>query len=557
MVVLLCAMFTYSYEEFTYLLLNTYGKTDKLGIFRTNYFTPSRFVLVKILLFISFIMMLIIQIKLNATSNYVSQKINSLGSSLLSFLKYLKEGYNRLTGYEKIVFYGTIVFIGLVKFYFLPRFPFHVDELSSYLFFVRKGIFVSMSYFPAPNNHILYSVIACIAQPFISDPFYLMKVPSCILSLMTSVVLFLFLFRNFSFSLSVLGTLLFSFTASYFIYSISGRGYALMTSFTIISSIATFEIISGRNENYLWHIYSISAILGFYTLFTFLYPLVSLSLAIGVYIIREKKYSLIKPFVFYSIVILLSVLLLYTPVFIISGFSAISSNAWMIKLDWVTYFLKLPQLLNGAFEFILGIETLQVPIGVFIIFSALAILIKTKRREWFWLIMFFFTTPIVLLTIQRLQPYNRVWIYLIFPMCMCMLIIFEYVFSLLDRIKYAKMVLALASSVAVVVYTLINFVGMTNHGYLMYDNVSRITSYIVKEKEVKVYTNDDSYNLFLRYESTRIGKDVVPDMTPLPASGSNFDYVLLTKKASFPNTLDSNKYILKEKDDYIVVYKRK
>jgi hypothetical protein len=556
MVILLGLLFYYSYEEFTSLLINLYGKMDKLEVFRSNFLTLSTFKFLKYTIGTCILLSLVILYKLNFIAYLIGSKIYSFLYSIISFGYYLKESYHKLTKYEKWIFNLVILIISIVKLYYLSKFPFHIDEVASYLFFVKRGIFVAASYFPAPNNHIFYSVITCFFQPFIKDPFYLMKIPSWILSSVTSAILFLFLLRSFNFSISILGTLLFSFMQNYFVYSVSGRGYALMTSFTLISFIATFEIISGNKNKYLWHIYFISAVLGFYTLFTFLYPLVSFSLAIVIYVLHKKEYSLIKPFVYYNVLIGGAVLLLYLPVFIISGFSALASNPWMIKLDWPTYFSKLPKLINGAFEFILGIENFQVVAGMSIIIVAVAILYKTKRKEWFWLILTFFIIPPILLTIQRLQPYHRVWIYLIFPMSICLLIIFDWLISFFKNNKYAKNFFAGAISISILVYTLIRFNEMTGHGYLMYDNVSRITSYIVQQENVKVYTNDDSYNLFLRYESSQIGRNVVPQMESLPAP-MEFDYVLLTKSAVFPATINADNYALKEKDDYIVVYKHK
>ncbi len=236
-----------------------------------------------------------------------------------------------------------------------------------------------------------------------------------------------------------------------------------------------------------------------------------------------------------------------------SGISSITSNGWMIKLDWPAYFEKLPALINGAFEFILEIEKFQVLSGIVIILSALVILINTKNKKWFWLILFFFLVPIILLTIQRLQPYHRIWIYLIFPMSICVLIILDWVSLFLKKAGTYFIIICCITTVA---YTLITFYKMTEHKQLMYENVERITSYIVSQNDVKVYTNDDSYGLFLRYQSSEIGKRVIAEMNP-PKEAKDFDYVLLKKKVNFPSNIDSLKYNLHEKDDYIVVYKHK
>ena len=552
----LSVLWYYSYEEFTSLLLKLYGKSEKIAEFRSEFLTVTRFVFLKYTLALLSVLLFFCIMKLRTISEFFSAKIISVLNSVKLFLNYLLEPYRKLEAYKKISFWIMIAFIGIVKLFFLNRFPFHVDELSSYLFIVKKGFFVTISYYPSPNNHIFYSLITSLVQPLFSDPYYLMKVPSFIFSILTSIILFFFLLRNFNFSSSILGTLLFSFMTSYFFYSISGRGYALMTSFTIVTTFMTMEIISGRNEKFLWHIYALCTILGFYTLVIFLYPFVTLSLVIAGYIIYERKYELIKTFIYYNLLIIAGVLLLYMPVFLISGISSITSNPWMIKLDWQIYFSLLPKFIKGAFEFILGIDKFALAIGVIIIISGLLVLLIEKKKTWFWLLVSFFIVPLILLTIQRLQPYNRVWCYLIFPTSLCLIFVWDYLVSFFSKIKYAQVFLTSVFALIIIGYTINYFYEMTAHGFIMYDNVDRITKYIVSENNVKVYTNDDSYNLFLRYHSSQIGKNVVPEMNTLPEN-KNFNYVLLTKNASFPATINEADYKLKEQDDFIRVYKHK
>lgn len=213
-------------------------------------------------------------------------------------------------------------------------------------------------------------------------------------------------------------------------------------------------------------------------------------------------------------------------------------------------------LLYRGFEFILGMENFQVITGLSIILATLVILIITKQKEWLWLMIAFFITPGILLTIQRLQPYHRVWIYLIFPVSLCILFIVNWLLKFYMGNRLIKNSIALVFSLMITGYTIFSFNNMTNHGFLMYDNVMRITDYIVQQKNVKVYTNDDSYNIFLRYQSGQRDQNLIPEMGSLTKE-TEFDYVLLTKNAEFPETIKADNYALKEKDDYIVVYKHK
>ncbi len=542
-----------TYEDFTSELLTLYSKQDKIVEFRTSYLTKEVFLYFRILTTVSLLLLVYINLKLSIVSEFAVLKIVSFCASIKKFFNYLLEQYTMFSFVEKAIFFTVIILLSIVKIYFMSRFCLNVDEISSYLFFVKRGFWVSASYYPSPNNHIFYSILVWLSQPFFSDPYYLIKTPSFIIGILTAASLMLFLTKYFNFLSSVLGTLIFSFATHYFLYSISGRGYALMTSFAIVTTFLTIEILSGKNEKFIWVMYVIASILGFYTMIIFLYPFVTLSLVLFIYYIQQRKYAFLKTFIYYNLLIVLGVLLLYTPVFLISGVSAITSNPWMIHLEWNDYFTALPGFIEGAFIQIIDIDHKATFVGLVVIIVALAILWKTKKRYWFWVIVAFFTVPIILMTIQRLQPYGRVWTYLIFPFSMCMLFIIDYLFSLVPKYKN---LLLIFSSFFVFISSIVHFYTISNNGAGLYDDVTRISAYIASEKKATIYTNDDSYNLFIRFEGSKIGKEIFPLMGNVTDLGK-LDYVLIVPGTLFPHGVDRFDYVLKEKNKYIEVYKLK
>ena len=546
-------LLVYSYEELTSELLNFYGKQEQIDKFRTHYFTPGSYFYLKILLLFFSVLLLFSLYRLTGIATFIARKVASIVTSLKAFWLSVKETYVALTIHQKVLFYSTVILIGGIKLYFLRYFPFHVDELSSYLFFVKKGFFVTISYYPSPNNHIFYSLMAYLSQPFFSNPYYVMKVPSLLWSMLTSGFLFLFLLRYFPFSRAVLGTIIFSFACNYFVYSISGRGYALMTTFTILSAFMVLEIISGRDEKFKWHIYALSSILGFYTMVIYLYPFVSLIVAFAFSMVFAKKYFLLKPFIYYHLIIIMGVLILYTPVFLISGLSSITSNSWMVHYTREEFVWILPKIIKEAFIFMLNIDKGTFLIGSSIIFITIFILIKEKRKEWVFLLTSFFLVPPLLLMIQCLYPYGRVWTYLIFPMSLCIVIMLDFIFSRMIKSRHLVNILFLGFSSMITGYTIYYFHSFTNQSTGIYEEVDRIASSIVSDESSTVYTNDDTYNIYLRYYGLLMGKRIVPEMGIHP-SVSDFDYVLITPSSSFPDSMVKDNYIVKEKNEYIEVY---
>jgi hypothetical protein len=550
-------IFFYSYDDFTALLLDAYGKTDKLVEFRSNYVTYSRFVILKISFCSILILLIPVMIRIKSVSTFIAVKISAFINSIYLFCKYLSESYYKLSVVEKGIFYFTLLLIGLVKLYFIPRYFFHIDEITSYLFFVKRGFFVITSYYPNPNNHILYSLIVYLSQPFFSNPFYLLKIPSLLLSLIASALLFLFLIKYFNFSISILGTLLFSFWGQFFVYSLFGRGYVLMTLFTIVATFSVIEIISGKNEKFVWHIYVASSILGFYTMVIYFYPFVSLLVLLLIFIVFEKKYLLIKTFIYYNFLVTIGVLLLYTPVFLISGMSAITSNSWIVKPTFVEFISNIPLYVENAFKHILDTDYSATIPGLVFIGIAIIILVKKKNKIWIWMILTFFLTPVFILGIQQIQPYERIWTYLVFPFCLCLIIIANYLFSWVKNIRI-KGALVVIIFIFITVYTIIRSIDITkpNPEGIYYD-IDRITEYIIAEnKGESVYTNENAYNLYLRYHAAQAGIPLVPEMDG-NTTNDNFSYVLLVPDSPFPTSVEKDNYIIKEKNPSIEVYKIK
>lgn len=225
----------YSYEEFSLLVMQAYGKVQRLEIFRSRYLTEERYTVARIVLSVLLLSFSSILWRLKKFTNFICAHIIVWIQSFHDFRKYLLEYYVLMSVTERVIFWSTIIIISAAKWIFMHRYYFQNDELFSYLFFVRKGLLVLTSYYPGPNNHIFYSLLAYITQLFSFSPFYTMKLPSFIAGSLAPVFLFFFLKRTFKFSICIIGSILFSCSIHFFYYSLFGRGYVLMTFFSMFA----------------------------------------------------------------------------------------------------------------------------------------------------------------------------------------------------------------------------------------------------------------------------------------------------------------------------------
>lgn len=545
----------YSYDQFTLVVLQVYSKTDKLEIFRSMYLTEQRFITIRILLSVFVLLCIAVVFWWNKATQFVSARIISLIQSIQDFWKYLLEYYLSISKQKRLLFWGCMFLMALIRLFFLNRYYFQNDELFSYLFFVRKGFFVLASYYPGPNNHIFYSLLANLTLFVWPDPYYAMKLPSFLVGCAAPVFLFLFLKRYYSFSVSLIGAVLFSFSIHFFYYSLFGRGYALITFLTIFSFFMSLEIMNGSQKKFVWHIYVLASVLAFYTLPSYLYAFVSLAFAIGLAVIIEKRYEMVRPFLYYHSMVVALVLLLYSPVVLVSGLDSLTSNPWVARLDSAQFFALFPGMIRNMFGYVTNMETGATVFCLIVFgFSSWAAT-KTGKRSWMIAVISLFAGPIIILVFQRVNPFDRVWTYLILPFSISLVILVDFLFL---QIKHflTRQVLSVLIVSGIAGYTVCYFYKDTSHGHMIYDEVSRISRETSSKSNGKVYTNEDVYNLYIRYESSRLGREIIPEMSSA-SDLAGYSHVLLIPGSDFPGSIHPQDYWLKEQNPYIEVYELK
>ena len=108
----------------------------------------------------------------------ISQSFSqSFKKNQLEFISFSKEA--------KFTLSALLIIHVVGYFYCLINCPTQYDELFSYRYFSSKGVWASLSYYPVPNNHVLYNIIAsfCIAIPLWTEK--MMRLPSIIASIIT------------------------------------------------------------------------------------------------------------------------------------------------------------------------------------------------------------------------------------------------------------------------------------------------------------------------------------------------------------------------------------
>lgn len=196
------------------------------------------------------------------------------------------------------------------------RQPINYDEAFTFITYVRRPLWVSMSDYSYPNNHVLHTVLAHASTAVFGMAPPALRLPAFV----TGVVLIPLAFvvaRKLSDAATAIGTAaLVSGAEALIAFSVLARGYTLVTAWFLLALLFAFDAVV-RDDRRAWVPLVIAAALGFFTIPTFVYAFAVVA-AWMVWTAPGKALSVAKA----SVATALLVTLLYLPILLVSGIRA-------------------------------------------------------------------------------------------------------------------------------------------------------------------------------------------------------------------------------------------
>ncbi|HVU53887.1 MAG TPA: hypothetical protein VHD83_02480, partial [Puia sp.] len=174
-----------------------------------------------------------------------------LVSELYRGLVFLAGGLKGCSTAEKSGFFLLMGIVLTYRLYFYFANPLQTDELCSYLYFVRPGAFISITSYPIPNNHVLFSGFCALLNriPGLSVK-ALMRLPSVAgdLFLLYSIFCLVRRWDGYVRAMVSVAGVAFCYLTSY--YAVQGRGYQWQEVCSLVSAIGCWECFlgTGRRE---------------------------------------------------------------------------------------------------------------------------------------------------------------------------------------------------------------------------------------------------------------------------------------------------------------------
>ena len=240
---------------------------------------------------------------------------------------------------ELIIF---LVFLAIMSGYYIYRmftFAPWYDELYTYNFFISRGPVYAGIHWPVPNNHMGYSVLSGFFYVITHEPYISLRGISFLSSIGNLIMLFMagrkLMLRGFALLFPAI------YAGAWLVNNITlqGRGYALSVNMMLMALICLIHLCldderddRDRGMRRYYIIWAFSLILGFYTVMTTLYWVVTICVAAFCCLMALKKYKRLIRLIIASVFGAIGTVFVYGIVWL-----AIGSNL-LSKEETGTYF---------------------------------------------------------------------------------------------------------------------------------------------------------------------------------------------------------------------------
>jgi hypothetical protein len=209
--------------------------------------------------------------------------------------------------------------------------PLSYDESFTLKYFTNRGFFHSLTNYPAPNNHVLHTLLTTLTYPLLPIKNAIaLRLPAILFTLL-SLLLAGKTLRNQPGSFFIY-CLLLIFSFGYIEYSFQARGYSLQVFFATAS-----YVLYNRSGYFMerWGLFLLMTILGLYTSPAYLY----IALPVGLMFLLnnlEEIRSSFKTWILLTLYGIGLLILLYAPIMLKSGYAVIVSNPTVSPLETVS-----------------------------------------------------------------------------------------------------------------------------------------------------------------------------------------------------------------------------
>jgi hypothetical protein len=366
----------------------------------------------------------------------IEEYLRTVGQQIRQLAAYLTTVLRSWTFGQRVVLFGLFFALTFLLFYCAYSIPFIYDELYTYIAFSSRGPAIALVFYPFPNNHVLVSVLAGILLKVFGSVIFGMRAFTILASMLLYWVLFVGL-QRVSRPAVVLTALVFFFGLDMvLLYSFMARGYTIILLCTAVSFCVIPELLrpQSRYRQLSWLLLGLVSVVGMAAIPTYVYCFASIMAALGIYSLLTRQPKMIH-LVMLGVLVVVGVVLFYTPLITVSGLSALTKNKYVLPISRgevvQKMFPAMGALLKAFFAFRgLGVFwVLVLLLGSLAFFRSAAAQPRRLPQPLVVLSVLMLVMPLFFMLAQSVVPYERCWQYLAVPLAYLLAISLEALFA--------------------------------------------------------------------------------------------------------------------------------
>lgn len=433
----------------------------------------------------------------------IAQLFRATWYSILLKIRFFK----RLSKQEKLLLWLIIASSLSYNIYNVVTRPISYDEAWTFLNFTRRGIITSISYYPAPNNHILHSVLTNFTNLLPFETTVNLRLPNLITSFFTSILFFYTFSKIISKQAALIILPLFCMSFPFVYYSYLSRGYMLVLFAFIICFYSTTSLTKSKinqKDTFKYYLYlSVGAIIGIYSIPSYAYAYLTCLSFILIHLLVKRKHTLLLPLIISFLITSITVTFLYLPIFVGSGLQALVANRFVKPISRFEVLDNLALHFNDTSIFLSGFQ-LIFTLGI-ITLILLLLLLNRKNHNSIFSIYCFSIAPLMIIA-HGVIPFPRTWIYLIVPLIALIGLAIKTITcnKSIVNAKNSILITALTTLTMLLSNRKINSNEISSYQY------KDVSKYLVKNNAKNIYTNHPfiATNLIYLFEINKTDIDV-------------------------------------------------
>jgi hypothetical protein len=290
--------------------------------------------------------------------------------------------------------------------------PLRYDEATTYVNYVSKPLYVALSNYSEPNNHLLHTAVAKLSVTLFGSGTTALRLPALIAGVALVPATFALGHALYGRGAGLVGAAVTATSSVLVEYSVNARGYTIVALLTVVGLLAAIRIVAGDSLP-AWAFLAVTLAVGLYAVPVMIYP--AGGIAVWIALSRLAAGEALRPvglrLLACSFASAALAAVLYAPVLLASGPRSVTSNEFVSPQSWRDLAARLPEHVADTVQ--TWTRDVPAPLAAALAVALVISLAPTRRlgRHPIPPLLAVLAWSLPLLLAQRVVPFTRVWIF--------------------------------------------------------------------------------------------------------------------------------------------------